>query len=333
MLNSRKKTLSIPSSWKIGNARHFLTWYSSLKSSISSYQRLDTRTFQPHHFQHPEAISDQDQDTPRLDGASWVCQHSAHISNFYHDPNSIGFTTSYQYEENKPDTPPMSLFHNVKLLCSSDREGVSNKHIPTPNIDWTSLSSADFQHWHVTTPYLYEVLTYTSNVPTMHHQHEPSSGETSQEDSTPFENKQIFWSSISDNHCGETPQHVDKSCHQSDSTSTTDGLDEPSPLDASDDHLLQLDSTSLMFNYKTPLVLNSSLFLSLKNNRTMPVLLEPHDYGLIILSQEIDTPSDNLSHQVGHRCETLYQDDPFFTHTTSLGLTFVLPHFHGTTQL
>ena len=82
------------------------------------------------------------------------------------------------------------------------------------------------------TPYLCQVLTYTCNVPTMHHHQEPSSGETPQEDSTPFVNEQYFGSSIPDNHCGETPQHVDKPYHLSDPTSTTDSLDESSTLDA-----------------------------------------------------------------------------------------------------
>ena len=38
---------------------------------------------------------------------------------------------------------------------------------------------------------------------------------------------------------------MDKPCHLSDSTGTTDSLDETSTLSAQDDHLLQLDSTSL----------------------------------------------------------------------------------------
>ena len=58
-----------------------------------------------------------------------------------------------------------------------------------------------------------------------------------------------------------------------------------------------------------------------------------HDYELFLLNQEIDTPSDNLSHQEGHNCEKLWQDDPLFTHATDLSLTLTLPHFmHSTTE-
>ena len=98
------------------------------------------------------------------------------LSNFNHDTNSIGFNTSYQDEENKLGTLPLSLVHNLKLLCFWDREWVPNSHNPTPNIAWTSLTSEDFQHWHITTPYLCKVLTYPCNVQTMHHHKEPSSG-------------------------------------------------------------------------------------------------------------------------------------------------------------
>ena len=55
--------------------------------------------------------------------------------------------------------------------------------------------------------------------------------------------------------------------------------------------------------------------------------LEHHDYELFLLNQEIDAPSDNLSHQESHNCEKLCQDDPFFTHATDLCLDFALPHF------
>ena len=59
-------------------------------------------------------------------------------------------------------------------------------------------------------------------------------------------NGQYFGLSIPDNHCGETPQHVDKSCHLSDPTSTTDSLDESSTLYVPHDPLLELTSTSLI---------------------------------------------------------------------------------------
>ena len=41
------------------------------------------------------------------------------------------------------------------------------------------------------------------------------------------------------------PQDADKSCHLSDSTNTTDSSDESSMLSVQEDHLLQVDSTSL----------------------------------------------------------------------------------------
>ena len=57
------------------------------------------------------------------------------------------------------------------------------------------------------------------------------------------------------------------------------------------------------------------------------VFLDPHDYQLSLLSQELETPSDNPSYQESHTWEKLFQDDPFFTQATNLGLSFTLPHF------
>ena len=148
------------------------------------------------------------------------------LSNFYPDPNSIGFNNSYQDEENKLGTLPRLPVHSLKFLCFWDREWVSCNHFPTPSIGWTFITSEDFQHWYVMTPYLCEVLTYTCNVPTMHHHQEPSSGKTPQEDSTPSVNEQDFVSSIPDNHCRETFQHMAEPYHLSYPTSTTDCLDE-----------------------------------------------------------------------------------------------------------
>ena len=180
-------------------------------------------------------------------------------------------------------------------------------------------------------PYLCEVLTYTCNVSTMHQQQELSSGETSQKGFTPLMNEQYFGSSIAANYCGETFQHVDK-CHLSDSTGTTDSLDESCTLDAPDGHLLQLDSTSLAFqlhdttSVEIKFVPEFEEHLHNANLSQTDVFLEPHDYELFLLSQQIDTPSDNLSHLESHICEKLCQFDTFFTHATHLGLTFVLSH-------
>ena len=65
-----------------------------------------------------------------------------------------------------------------------------------------------------------------------------------------------FLSHFHDNHPSpDSPgQDVDKSSHLSDSTGTTDRLDESSTLSAQDDHLLQVDSTSLS-SQDTPSVL------------------------------------------------------------------------------
>ena len=146
-------------------------------------------------------------------------------------------------------------------------------------------------------------------------------------------NEQYFGSSIPDNNCGETPQHVDKSRHLSDPTSTTDSLDESSTLGVPEDLLLELDSTSLVFQLQDASSVENEFAPELEehldnaNLSQTGLLLEPHDYELFLLSQEIDASSDNLSHQVSHICEKLCQDDPFFTHATSLGTTFALTHF------
>ena len=57
------------------------------------------------------------------------------------------------------------------------------------------------------------------------------------------------------------------------------------------------------------------------------IFLEHHDYELFLLNQEIDIPSGNLNHLESHDCEKLCQDDPLFTHTTNLSLTYAQPHF------
>ena len=56
-----------------------------------------------------------------------------------------------------------------------------------------------------------------------------------------------FLFQLHDNHPSpdNPPQDLDKSSHLSDSTSTTNSLNESSTLSTQDDHLLQVDSTSL----------------------------------------------------------------------------------------
>ena len=119
--------------------------------------------------------------------------------------------------------------HTTKVPCSQSevpvllgqRMGISQPHSYSKHC-LISLTNEDFHHWCVMTSYVCEVLTYTCNVPTMHCHQEPSSGETPQEDSTPLVNEQYLESSIPDTCCGETPQHVDKTCHLSDPTSITE---------------------------------------------------------------------------------------------------------------
>ena len=94
-----------------------------------------------------------------------------------------------------------------------------------------------------------------------------------------------------------------------------------------------LDSTSLSSQLQD----NSSIeiefvpefegHLDHANPSQTEVSLEHHDYELFLPNQEIDTPSDNLSHQERQNCEQICQDDPFLTHATHLSLTFAIPDF------
>ena len=52
------------------------------------------------------------------------------LSNFCHDPNSIGFNTSYKDEDNTPGIIPRSFVHNLKLLCFWDREWYLTTTVP-----------------------------------------------------------------------------------------------------------------------------------------------------------------------------------------------------------
>ena len=129
------------------------------------------------------------------------------------------------------------------------------------------------------------------------------------------------------------PQDVDTSCHLSDSTSTTDSLDESSTLSAPEYHLLQVDSTSPSFKLQdtssVEIEFDTEFEEQLDHGNLSPtdVFLEHYDYELFLLNQEIDTPYDNLCHQETHNCEQLCKDDPFLTHATNLSLTFAIPHF------
>ena len=59
------------------------------------------------------------------------------------------------------------------------------------------------------------------------------------------------------------------------------------------------------FNDMADLVLKLSLFLSLKNTWTMPIF-----HKLFLLSQELDTPSDNPSYLESYTCENFAKRIP-----------------------
>ena len=94
-----------------------------------------------------------------------------------------------------------------------------------------------------------------------------------------------------------------------------------------------MDSTSLKsqlqdtFSIEIEFVPEFEGHLDHANLSQTDIFLEHHDYELFLQNQEIDTPSDNLSHQESHNCEESCQDDPFLTHATNLSLTFAPPHF------
>ena len=126
---------------------------------------------------------------------------------------------------------------------------------------------------------------------------------------------------------------MDKSFHLSEPTSTTDGSDESSTLSATEGHMLQLDSTSPSFQLQETSSVEIEFVpefegqLDHGNLSQTDVFLEHYGCELFLLNQEIDTPSDNLSHQETHNCEKSCQADPFFTHGTDLSLAFAIPHF------
>ena len=130
-----------------------------------------------------------------------------------------------------------------------------------------------------------------------------------------------------------TPQHVNQSCHLSESTSTTDSLNNSITLDASDDCLLDMDSTGLASQLQDTSSVQIEFIsefeeqLDPDNLSQTDAFLEPHDYDLFLMSQKIDTSSDNLSQLESNVCKKLCQDDPFFNKVTNLGWTFALHHF------
>ena len=104
---------------------------------------------------------------------------------------------------------------------------------------------------------------------------------------------------------------------------------EPEPVPDFED-LFQLDSTSVSSQDTSSFDIE---FVPdpeepLESNKSSPrdVLSIQHDYDLLLLNQEIDTPSDNLHHQDTHVCEKQDQDD-FLIHATNLSHNFALPQF------
>ena len=88
--------------------------------------------------------------------------------------------------------------------------------------------------------------------------------------------------------------------------------------------MIQLQDTS---SVEIEFVPEFEEYLDNANLSQTDVFLELDDYELFLLNPEIDTISDNLSHQDSNICEQLCQDDPFFTHATNLDSAFSLPHF------
>ena len=83
------------------------------------------------------------------------------------------------------------------------------------------------------------------------------------------------------------PQAVDKSCHLSDSTSTTDSLDESSTLNAPDDHLLQFSFSSQLqdtSSVEIEFVSESEGHLDHANLSQTDLFLEHYDYELFLLN-------------------------------------------------
>ena len=112
------------------------------------------------------------------------------------------------------------------------------------------------------------------------------------------------------------PQDVDISCHLSDSTSTTDSMDELSTLSVPDDHLLQFDSTSLSSQLQDTSIIEIEFVSEFEGNldhaklSQTDLFLEHHDYELFLLNQEIKSPSDNLSHQESHSVKSYIKMAP-----------------------
>ena len=126
----------------------------------------------------------------------------------------------------------------------------------------------------------------------------------------------------------DPPQDVDKS-----HLSSINNLDVTCSLDTSCDHLLYLDSPSHSYESQDSSSVESVEieFIheseeALKNNKPSPkdVFSSQHNNDLFLLSQEIDTPSDNLKHHDTHVCES--QDD-ILINATNLSHTFALPQF------
>ena len=114
-------------------------------------------------------------------------------------------------------------------------------------------------------------------------------------------------------------------------------FNETCSLDTSCDHQLHLDSPSLsselqdislVESVETEFVPDFEEPLGSNNFSPTDVFSVQHDYALFPLNQEIDTPSDNLSHQDTHICERQGQDD-FLIHATDLSHNFALPQFRA----
>ena len=115
--------------------------------------------------------------------------------------------------------------------------------------------------------------------------------------------------------------------------SSTTNLGVTCTLDTSCDHLLHLDfpshssdpqDTSSAESVEIEFIDEPEECLETNKSPTTDIFHEHHDYGLLLLNQEIDTPSNSVNHQDTHVCEN---QDAILIHATNLIHTFALPQF------
>ena len=130
----------------------------------------------------------------------------------------------------------------------------------------------------------------------------------------------------------DPPQNVDKP-HLSASISTITNLDVTCTLDTSCDQLLHLvppshssdpQDISSVENVEIEFLPEFEVQLDHDNLPPTDVFLGHHVYDLLLLNQEIDTPSDNLNFQNTYVCEN---EEVIIIHATNPSHTLALPQF------